>query len=112
MSVAGSEMGGRASEDGACRSSLGDGHFSCSSLFSEFGLVAQHLEETYPGIALARSAPSQCRFALLLPFMDLPVLIDDAMCHATVCFSAILHLTQPIAGDGNACVSRYGMYQV
>lgn len=54
LSVAGSEAGGRFSEDEAGRSSIGDGHFSCSSVFSEFGYVAQHLEETYPGLALAR----------------------------------------------------------
>lgn len=52
--MAGSEAGGRFSEDEAGRSSVGDGHFSCSSVFSEFGYVAQHLEETYPGLALAR----------------------------------------------------------
>ncbi|CAL8467586.1 g7124 [Coccomyxa elongata] len=56
LSVAGSEAGGRFSEDEAGRSSIGDGHFSCSSVFSEFGYVAQHLEETYPGLALARSS--------------------------------------------------------
>ncbi len=47
-------MGGKLSDDDAGRSSIGDGHFSCSSVFSEFSLVAQHLEENYPGIALAR----------------------------------------------------------
>ncbi|BDA42763.1 probable mRNA-capping enzyme at N-terminal half [Coccomyxa sp. Obi] len=56
LSVAGSEAGGRFSDDEAGRSSIGDGHFSCSSVFSEFGYVAQHLEDTYPGLALARSS--------------------------------------------------------
>lgn len=54
LSVAGSEMGGKLSDGDAGRSSIGDGHFSCSSVFSEFGLVAQHLEDNNPGIALAR----------------------------------------------------------
>ena len=54
LSVAGSEAGGRFSDDEAARSSIGDGHFSCSSVFSEFGYVAQHLEEQNPGVALAR----------------------------------------------------------
>ncbi|KAK9909851.1 hypothetical protein WJX75_008397 [Coccomyxa subellipsoidea] len=56
LSVAGSEAGGRFSDDEAARSSIGDGHFSCSSVFSEFGYVAQHLEEQNPGVALARSS--------------------------------------------------------
>lgn len=54
LSVAGSEAGNRFSDDEAGRSSIGDGHFSCSSVFSEFGYVAQHLEELNPSIAHAR----------------------------------------------------------
>lgn len=58
LSVAGS-AGGRWSEEGGApggHHSSGDGRFSCSSLYSEFGAVAAHLEEHYPGLALARSA--------------------------------------------------------
>ena len=50
--MAGSEMGGRLSEDDAGYSM--DGRFSCSSLYSEFGHVASHLEERHPGLVLAR----------------------------------------------------------
>jgi hypothetical protein len=53
LSVAGSELGGRCSEDDAGYSM--DGRFSCSSLYSEFGHVASHLEERHPGLVLARS---------------------------------------------------------
>ena len=52
--MAGSEMGGRLSEDDAGYSM--DGRFSCSSLYSEFGHVASHLEERHPGLVLARQA--------------------------------------------------------
>ncbi len=52
LSVAGSEMGGRLSEDDMGYSM--DGRFSCSSLYSEFGHVASHLEERHPGLVLAR----------------------------------------------------------
>ena len=55
LSVAGSEMGGRCSEDDMGYSI--DGRFSCSSLYSEFGHVASHLEERHPGLVLARYVP-------------------------------------------------------
>ena len=45
-------MGGRLSEDDTGYSM--DGRFSCSSLYSEFGHVASHLEERHPGLVLAR----------------------------------------------------------
>ncbi len=56
LSVAGSEMGGRFSEDDQGYSM--DGRFSCSSLYSEFGHVASHLEERHPGLVLARCIPA------------------------------------------------------
>ena len=58
LSVAGSEMGGRISEDDQGYSM--DGRFSCSSLYSEFGHVASHLEERHPGLVLARYVPAAC----------------------------------------------------
>lgn len=59
LSVAGSDMGGgRLSEDDQGYSM--DGRFSCSSLYSEFGHVASHLEERHPGVVLARCVPVGC----------------------------------------------------
>ena len=79
LSVAGSEMGGRFSEDDQGYSM--DGRFSCSSLYSEFGHVASHLEERHPGLVLAR-------FVLL--GVTLACHLDDIMSRAFA--SIICHL--------------------
>jgi hypothetical protein len=61
LSIAGSADGGGYGGGGwpeGAYSSLeaSDGRISCSSLFSEFGAVAAHLEERHPGLASARCA--------------------------------------------------------